>query len=175
MDKVAESPFLNKKRSISTREVSSPRTLGKNDKNRSAVERRGNAQSSTSHQAKPRNDDSIFVYEDDDADKTELDHEQSVAFSAPAHTSPVMEKHKRDEALKRARSEKEDCRTPRERMVSSSSVSPSRVERVDDFERARSMTLSRFNFMERLEATKRQVDQEIVQLLQGAYLLSPVS
>lgn len=186
MDKGADSPFA-KKRSISVRAPTSPRSLARGD---------GASSSDLRRAAKGEASDDIFEYEDeyeygDDDLLTEMDRERPrpglVAASAPANTSPIMLEKRRREQEERERREqqaekarKEASKREREQISQSHSgrgekplrrpgatVSRAKAERVDNIERARSLTLSTFNFEARLEATKKQVDEEIVQLLQG--------
>jgi hypothetical protein len=172
MDRGLDSPF-SKKRSISVRAPASPRSLARSE--------------ASDGRPKKGHADDIFDYEGDGDDEhaSELDRERSVAASAPANTSPIaLEKQRREvertrekrqqKAQKKAAKQgakqeaaklevaKREKATERQR-----SSTLQRVERVDDIERARSLTLSHFNFEARLGATKKQVDEEIVQLLQG--------
>lgn len=158
MDRGLESPF-SKKRSISVRAPASPRSLARDSEAVNARTKRAHAM------------DDIFAYEDDsDNHVTELDRERSVAASAPANTSPIaLERRRREEEREREKKEQKERKraAKQEKELARQRDGTRRVERVHDIERARSLTLSTFNFEARLEATKKQVDEEIVQLLRG--------
>lgn len=157
MDRGLESPF-SKKRSVSVRAPASPRSLARDSEI--------NVRTKRAHAM-----DDIFAYEDDGDDHmTELDRERSVAASAPANTSPLaLEKRRREEEREREKREQKERKraAKEEKELARQRDGTRRVERVHDIERARSLTLSTFNFEARLEATKKQVDEEIVQLLRG--------
>lgn len=115
-----------------------------------------------------KEDDSlIFNYESDGDEETAfLSRERAVAFSAPSHSSPLLRTQERWKT--RPETKKRTDKKHEEKQRRDSGAKARQVEWVDDMAKARRLTLAfEFNFDERLATTKKQVDSDIEQLLQG--------